>query len=157
MRTSNSRTRLTRLSVVTLVGLPVVLTGACGESTTAPVPALITVEFEAAGTVQRDGEPVAGAHVALMRCDSPGEDGCADEKTMAMAVTGPDGAYSLSYLCVCDPREEMPQHSLLVEMPQIVGWQLFGDPKNQARKGEHRIEPECVEHMFVGHDFHLGS
>jgi hypothetical protein len=48
------------------------------------------VEFEASGIVDRDGEPVAGAHIALTRCDLEGPDGCEVEKTMAMAMTGGD-------------------------------------------------------------------
>lgn len=135
----------------------VMLAVACGDSVTGPVSNLITVEFEAVGTVERDGEPVAGAHIALIRCDLEGPDGCESEETMAMAMTGPDGKYALSYLCVCDPSEGLPSHSLVVELPAVTGWQLFGDPRNRSRKGHFPIEPECVERLEVQHDFHLGS
>jgi len=135
----------------------VLLAGCGGDSVTEPVSNLITVEFEAVGIVERDGEPVAGAHIALIRCDREGPDGCEVEQTMAMAMTGPDGTYALSYLCVCDPSEGLPSHFLAVELPAAVGWQLFGDPRNRSRKGRYEIEPECVERLEVEHDFHLGT
>ena len=129
----------------------------CGDSVTEPASNLITVEFEASGIVDRDGEPVAGAHIALVRCDLEGPDGCEVEKTMAMAMTGPDGKYALSYLCVCDPSEAMPSHFLVVELPAVSGWQLFGDPRDPPRKGQFKIEPECVERLEVEHNFYLGQ
>ena len=135
----------------------IMLATACGDSVTEPVSNLITVDFEAVGIVERDGEPVAGAHIALIRCDLEGPEGCEVEQTMAMAMTGPDGAYALSYLCVCDPSEGLPTHFLAVELPAVTGWQLFGDPRDRSRKGRYEIEPECVERLEVEHDFHLGS
>jgi hypothetical protein len=75
---------------------------------------------------------------------------------MAMAMTGPDGKYALSYPCVCDPSEAMPSHFLVVELPAVSGWQLFGDPHDRARKGQFEIEPECVERLEVEHNFYLG-
>ena len=135
----------------------VLLAGSCGDSVTEPESNLITVEFEAAGVVDRDGEPVAGAHIALIRCDLEGPDGCEIEKTMAMAMTGPDGKYALSYLCVCDPSEGLSSHFLAVELPAVPGWQLFGDPRERSRKGRFEIETECVERLEVEHEFHLGS
>jgi len=134
----------------------VLLALGCADGVTDPVSNLITVEFEASGIVDRDGEPVAGAHIALIRCDLEGPDGCEVEKTMAMAMTGPDGKYALSYLCVCDPSEAMPSHFLVVELPAVSGWQLFGDPRDRARKGKFEIEPECVERLEVEHNFYLG-
>ena len=76
----------------------VLLAGSCGDSVTEPESNLITVEFEAAGVVDRDGEPVAGAHIALIRCDLEGPDGCEIEKTMAMAMTVSDLSLNTSWL-----------------------------------------------------------
>ncbi len=134
----------------------VLLAAGCGDDVTDPVSNLITVEFEASGVVDRGGEPVAGAHIALVRCDLEGPGGCEIEKTMAMAMTGPDGKYALSYLCVCYPSEAMPSHFLVVELPAVSSWQLFGDPRDPPRKGQFKIEPECVDRLEVEHNFNLG-
>ena len=134
----------------------VVLVFGCGDGGTEPVSNLITFEFEAVGVMDHGGEPVAGAHIALIRCDRDGPDGCEAESTVAMALPGPDGEDVLSYLCVCDPPEGLPTHSLVVELPAVHGWQLFGDPRERSRKGWFEIEPECVERLEVEHDFHLG-
>ncbi len=151
---------------------------ACGDSLTDPdPPQVIFVEFEASGVVQRDGQPVRGAKVVLMRCEVMGLDGCEEEKALAIAMTSPKGEYALSYTCECMPGEEMPEHSLLIEMPAIVSLdrvaggrddrlvgRLAGDPDYEGddggrhgRNGYHRIDPECVELLVVNHDFALGD
>ena len=65
--------------------------GACGESPTEPdsMPEVIFVEFEASGVVERDGQPVRGAKVVLMRCERMGAAGCEEEKSLAIAMTSP--------------------------------------------------------------------
>jgi hypothetical protein len=138
-------------------------------------PELITVEFEASGVVLRQGEPVAAAHVVLVRCERMGPDGCVEDVTLAAAMTNRDGDYAIDYICVCEPGQPMPQHSLLVEMPATVAWnaraedeQMRGsaihrDPGNGSngegneglRKGERKIDPECVDHLQIEHDFNL--
>ena len=152
---------------------------ACGDSPTGPVsPDLIEVEFEASGVVERDGQPVRGARVVLMRCDRMGEDDCEEEIALAIAMTNPDGEYALRYTCVCDPGQEMPEHSLQIEMPAVVTLDrsaggpgnnliaLVGDPGDpprtgagdpDERRGHHAIDPECVERLIVSHDFSLGD
>jgi hypothetical protein len=152
---------------------------ACGESPTEPdpVPQVIFVQFEASGVVQRDGQPVRGAKVVLMRCEWMGADGCEEEKSLAIAMTNSKGEYALKYTCECMPGEEMPEHSLLIEMPAVVSWdrvaggrdgrligRLAGDPDDEGnqggeteRSGYHQIDPECVEILVVNHDFALGN
>ena len=164
----------------TLACLAVVLgLSACGDSPTAPVgPQVIEVEFEASGVVERDGQPVRGAKVVLVRCDRMGVDGCDDERALAIAMTNPDGEYALRYTCVCDPTQEMPQHSLQIEMPAVVSWDLVpgeregrlvglvgdpgdngaqGDDHGDERRGQHMIDPECVDLLVVNHDFSLSD
>ncbi len=147
---------------------------ACGNSLTEPdPPQVIVVEFEASGVVERDGQPVRGAKVVLMRCERMGAAGCEEEKSLAIAMTSPKGEYALNYICECMPGEEMPEHSLLIEMPAIVSLdriaggrdgrlvgRLAGDPddgRGDGRSGYHRIDPECVELLVVNHDFALGD
>lgn len=148
---------------------------ACGESPTEPDPPsrVIFVEFEASGVVERDGLPVRGAKVVLMRCEVMGADGCEEEKALAIAMTSPKCEYALNYTCECMPGEEMPEHSLLIEMPAVVSLdrvaggrdghlvgRLAGDPDDggtNGRSGYHRIDPECVEVLVVNHDFALGD
>lgn len=153
--------------------------GACGESPTEPdsMPEVIFVEFEASGVVERDGQPVRGARVVLVRCEAMGAAGCEEEKSLAIAMTNAKGEYALNYICECMPGEEMPEHSLLIEMPAIVSLdrvaggrdgrlvgRLAGDPDDEGddgarngRSGYHRIDPECVELLVVNHDFALGD
>ncbi len=152
---------------------------ACGESPTEldPVPRVIFVQFEASGVVERDGQPVRGAKVVLMRCEWMGADGCEEEKSLAIAMTGPMGEYALKYTCECMPGEEMPEHSLLIEMPAVVSWDrvaggrdgrliglLAGDPDDEGdpdggngRSAYHQIDPEGVEVLVVNPDFELGN
>jgi hypothetical protein len=109
---------------------------ACGDSPTGQVgPETLIVEFEASGVVERDGQPVCGAKVVLMRCERMGTDGCEEEVALAIAMTNSDGEYALRYSCVCDPTQEMPEHSMHIEMPAA----------------------ECVERLVVNHDFSLGD
>ena len=150
---------------------------ACGDSSTAPDgPQLIEVEFEASGVVEHEGQPVCGAKIVLMRCDRMGVDGCVDETAIAIAMTNPDGEYALRYTCVCDPSQDMPQHSLHIEMPAVVSWDrlageresrlasLVGDQGDnggqgvghgEERRGHFTIDPECVDRLIVNHDFSL--
>lgn len=152
---------------------------ACGQSPAEPGSdsKIIFVEFEASGVVERDRQPVRGAKVVLMRCEMMGLDGCEEEKALAIAMTGPKGEYALNYTCECMPGEEMPEHSLLIEMPAVVSLdrvaggrdgrlvgRLAGDPDDEGddggrdgRNGYHRIDPECVEVLVVNHDFSLGD
>ena len=152
---------------------------ACGQSPAEPDsdPQIIFVEFEASGVVERDGQPVRGAKVVLMRCKMMGADGCEEEKSLAIAMTNPKGEYALNYTCECMPGEEMPEHSLLIEMPAVVSLdrvaggrdgrlvgRLSGDPGDDGnqggdneRSGHYNIDPECVEVLVVSHDFSLGD
>jgi hypothetical protein len=143
----------------------------CGHTPTGPES--ILVEFEAAGVVLRHGEPLAAARVILLRCERMGPDGCTEDVTLAAAMTNRYGEYALDYICECDPGQPMPQHSLLVEMPATVTWNVragselpwrsavAGDPGDgstgpgepRLRKGERRIDPECVDHLRIEHDF----
>ena len=137
-------------------------------------PELITVEFEAAGVVLRQGEPIAAARVVLTRCERMGPDGCREDVTLAAAMTNRAGEYALDYSCVCAPGQPMPEHFLLVEMPATVVWSThapsdrmqasaFGDPEDGSdrngsrvqKKGQWKIDPECVDHLVVDHDFNL--
>ena len=69
---------------------------ACGDSPTEPdPPQVIFVEFEASGIVERDGQPVRGARVVLVRCEAMGAAGCEEEESLAIAVTNPKGVYAL--------------------------------------------------------------
>jgi hypothetical protein len=152
---------------------------ACGDSSTAPdVPQLIEVEFEASGVVEHEGQPVCGAKIVLMRCDRMGVDGCAEETAIAIAMTNPKGQYALRYTCVCDPSQDMPQHSLQIEMPAVVSWDRLaseresrlarlvedpGDSGGQAdgpgkeRRGHFTIDPKCVDRLIIKHDFSLSD
>jgi hypothetical protein len=152
---------------------------ACGDPPTGQVgPETFIVEFEASGVVERDGQPVCGAKVVLMRCERMGTDGCEEEIALAIAMTNSDGEYALRYSCACEPGQEMPEHSLQIEMPVVVTLDriagghdhnligLLGDPNDPGRtgagnpserRGHHTIDPECVERLIVNHDFSLGE
>jgi hypothetical protein len=164
------RFRLSK-SVTTLTLSSLLIVG-CGSTPSGPE--LITVEFEATGVVLRQGEPMAAARVVLTRCENMGIDGCEEDVTLAAAMTNRAGEYALDYLCVCEPGQPMPEHSLLVEMPATVTWSTRagarrlqasvggGDPDGsggesagKSRKGKWKIEPECVDHLVVDHDFNL--
>mgnify|MGYP001557540777 CR=1 FL=1 len=145
---------------------------ACGGTPSGPE--LITVEFEAAGVVLRQGEPIAAARVVLTRCEQMGPNGCEVDVTLAAAMTNRVGEYALDYICVCAPGQPMPEHFLLVEMPATVTWSRHagsyvvqasavddpgngshGDGASGATKGKWKIDPECVDHLTVDHDFNL--
>ena len=164
------RSRISKPSVTILAAS--LLLPACGGTPSGPE--LITVEFEAAGVVLRQGEPIAAARVVLVRCERMGMDGCEEDVTLAAAMTNLVGEYALDYICVCEPGQPMPEHSLLVEMPATIAWSkrsgtdrvqvsAVGDPDHGSdgnggqgpRKGQWRIDPECVDHLTVDHDFNL--
>ncbi|MEJ2547218.1 MAG: hypothetical protein P8125_05310 [Gemmatimonadota bacterium] len=107
---------------------------ACGSTPSGPE--LITVDFEASGVVLRQGEPVAAAHVVLVRRERMGPDGCVEYVTLAAAMTNRVGDYAIDYICVCKPGQPMPQHSLLVEMPATVAW--------NARAGDNMLQGSAI-------------
>jgi hypothetical protein len=115
----------------------------------------MTVVVDAVGSVDRNGVPVADAHVGLIRCTRAGEDDLEEARTVAMATTGPDGRYELSYLCVFDPLAAPPRHSLLVELPDITGREIDADPGKRLECVGSSSETVCVERIRIDHERHF--